>query len=209
MKKFYIIVFLFYSSYKLFSFIPEGLYLSPKFIYSIYGKSYIKENGKKGFYNYLGGGFSLGLSIPTMNQSSPVRFEFEYMNRVLVDTIDKFNIHTFLGSVYFDINLFLIRDPLTPKMYRETLLNKYPPFSIFFGISIGNKMYDSLIDKRENYRLSKNILVFGFSGGFAFNVIKFMSIDIGYRYLIDIEAKGYHEIIFGLRFKVPKIKDKK
>ena len=47
--------------------------------------------------------------------------------------------------------------------------------------------------------------MFGFSGGMAFNVLPYMSIDLGYRYLLDTKADGYHEVLFGLRFKVPKL----
>ena len=54
-------------------------------------------------------------------------------------------------------------------------------------------------------RLLKSTIVFGFSGGMAFNVLPYMSIDLGYRYLLDTKADGYHEVLFGLRFKVPKL----
>ena len=29
--------------------------------------------------------------------------------------------------------------------------------------------------------------------------------EIGYRYLIDTKAEGYHEVLAGIRFKIPKI----
>lgn len=212
MKKYCLMIFMFLfilgNTQKLFSFIPEGLYITPKFIFSHDGNyAYIKDDGQKGYFNYLGGGFSLGYSIPTINKSSPVRFEFEYMGRKVMGMTNDINMHTLLGSVYFDINFFLIKEELTDESYRQTLLNKYPPFTIYLGISIGGRINDYLVNKTEDIetRFSKSTIVFGFSGGMAFNVLPYMSIDLGYRYLIDTKADGYHEALVGIRFKVPKL----
>ncbi|CRF31747.1 invasin [Brachyspira suanatina] len=215
MKRYYfiifMIVFLFHNNQKLFSFIPEGLYITPKFIFSHDGNYAYKKTGNNlGYFNYLGGGFSLGYSIPTINKSSPVRFEFEYMGRTVIGMTNDIKMHTLLGSVYFDINFFLIKEKLTDETYRQTLLNEYPPFTIYLGISIGTKINDYLVgtytdNNKIQKRLSKSTIVFGFSGGMAFNVLPYMSIDLGYRYLLDTKADGYHEVLFGLRFKVPKL----
>ena len=212
MKRYYIIIFmfmiLFNSTQKLFSYIPEGLYITPKFIFSHDGNyAYIKNDGSKGYFNYLGGGFSIGYSIPTINKSSPVRFEFEYMGRNIVGMTNDLKMHTFLGSVYFDINFFVIDEVLTDETYKQTLLTKYPPFTIYFGLSMGAKLKDSFLTTYNGteYRTSVNTLVFGFSGGMTFNVLPYMSIDLGYRYLLDTKADGYHDVLLGLRFKVPKL----
>lgn len=214
MKRYYIIIFMlllmFTNNKKLFSVIPEGLYITPKFVFSHDGsQAYKKENGKLGYFNYLGGGFSLGYNIPTINKSSPIRFEFEYMGRKIISMSDDIVMHTLLGSMYFDINFFLIKDKLTDESYKQTLLNKYPPFTIYFGFSIGARINDNLIENNNKYsipiHLSKSTLVFGISGGMAFNVLPYMSIDLGYRYLIDTKANGYHEVLAGIRFKVPKL----
>ena len=214
MKRHYIIVFmlvfLFYGTQELFSMIPEGLYITPKFIFSHDGNNYYdKGNGEKAYFNYLGGGFSLGYSIPTINKSSPVRIEFEYLGRKLVSMSDDFQLHTLLGSIYFDINFFFIKEKLTDESYKQTLINKYPPFTIYLGISIGGKIKDCLCTQNtiDNIKLrsAESTLVFGFSGGMAFNILPYMSIDLGYRYLLDTKAQGYHEVIAGLRFKVPKL----
>lgn len=212
MKRYYLIVFMFLlilgNTQKLFSFIPEGLYITPKFIFSHDGNyMYVKENGDKGYFNYLGGGFALGYSIPTINKSSPVRFEFEYMARKVIGMTNDIAMHTLLGSVYFDINFFLIKEELTDESYKQTLLEKYPPFTIYLGISIGGRINDTFNSKINNIELRSSLttIVFGFSGGFAFNVLPYMSIDLGYRYLIDTRADGYHEALLGVRFKVPKL----
>ncbi|WP_300717724.1 invasin [uncultured Brachyspira sp.] len=212
MKRYYIIIFMFIiilnSTQKLFSYIPEGLYITPNFIFSHDGNYYyIKDNGKKGYFNYLGGGFSLGYNIPTINKSSPVRFEFEYMGRNIIEMTNDIKMHTILGSVYFDINFFLIKERLTDESYKQTLIDKYPPFTIFLGFSIGAKLKDSFLAEYDEakHRISVNTLVFGFSGGMAFNVLPFMSIDLAYRYLLDTKAEGYHEALLGVRFKVPKL----
>lgn len=212
MKKNYIIIFmfifLFHSTQKLFSIIPEGLYITPKAAFAHDGSyAYNKDNGEKGYFNYMGGGFALGYSIPTINKSSPVRFEFEYLGRKLVSMSDDLQMHTLLGSVYFDINFLLTKEKLTDEVYKQTLLTQYSPFTIYLGISIGSRINTGIPEELNGVKLqnSSSTLVFGFSGGMAFNVLPYMSIDIGYRYLIDTKAQGYHEVLAGLRFKVPKI----
>lgn len=215
MKRYYLIIFmimfLFFNNQKLFSFIPEGLYITPKFIFSHDGNyAYKKTDSDLGYFNYLGGGFSLGYSIPTINKSSPVRFEFEYMGRSVIGMTNDIKMHTLLGSIYFDINFFLIKEELTDESYKQTLLDKYPPFTIYLGISIGTRINNYLVgtytdNNKIQKRLSKSTIVFGFSGGMAYNVLPYMSIDLGYRYLLDTKADGYHEVLFGLRFKVPKL----
>ena len=214
MRKYYILVlmliFLFYSPKKLFSFIPEGLYITPKFVFSHDGNnSYDKGNGEKGYFNYLGGGFALGYSIPTINKSSPVRFEFEYLGRKIIGMSDDLKLHTILGSVYFDLNFLVTKEKLSDEVYKKTLLNQYAPFTIYLGLSMGGKIKD-FSDKQTDsngikLRTSVSTLVFGFSGGMAFNILPYLSVDIGYRYLIDTKAEGYHEVLAGIRFKIPKI----
>ncbi|WP_297297275.1 invasin [uncultured Brachyspira sp.] len=212
MKKSYIIIFmfifLFHSTQKLFSIIPEGLYITPKAAFAHDGSyAYNKDNGEKGYFNYMGGGFALGYSIPTINKSSPVRFEFEYLGRKLVSMSDDMQMHTLLGSVFFDINFLLTKEKLTDEVYKQTLLTKYAPFTIYFGLSIGGRINTGIPEELNGVKLQNSLstLVFGVSGGMAFNVLPYMSIDIGYRYLIDTKAQGYHEVLAGLRFKVPKI----
>ncbi len=215
MKRHYIIVFmlvfLFYGTEKLFSMIPEGLYIAPKFVFSHDGNYfYVKDNGERGHFNYLGGGFALGYSIPTINKSSPVRFEFEYLGRRVIGLTNDLQMHTLLGSVYFDINFLFINEKLTDTSYKQAMINKYPLFTIYLGLSIGGKIKDYLSNQSDVkneliLRTSETGLVFGFSGGMAFNVLPYMSIDVGYRYLLDVKAEGYHEILAGVRFKVPKL----
>ena len=215
MKRYYIIaafifMFIYYSPNKLFSIVPEGLYISPKVVFSHDGSYYYpKANEEKAYLNYFGGGFSLGYSIPTINKSSPIRFEFEYLGRKIISMSDDVTLHTLLGSLYFDINFFLIKEKLTPESYKQTLLDKYPPFTIYFGVSIGGRIKDCLCVQSQNtetkLRNSESTLVFGLGGGFAFYLRSYISLDLGYRYLIDTRADSYHEILLGLRFKVPKL----
>lgn len=215
MKKSYIIIFmfifLFHSTQKLFSIIPEGLYITPKAAFAHDGSyAYNKDNGEKGYFNYMGGGFALGYSIPTINKSSPVRFEFEYLGRRVIGLTNDLQMHTLLGSVYFDINFLFINEKLTDTSYKQAMINKYPLFTIYLGLSIGGKIKDYLSNQSDVkneliLRTSETGLVFGFSGGMAFNVLPYMSIDVGYRYLLDVKAEGYHEILAGVRFKVPKL----
>ena len=197
---------------------PKGLYLSPKFMFSHNANNiYIKDNGKKGYYNYLGLSVALGYGITTANTVSPVRFEFEYAIGKAVGMKDNFLAHTLLGTIYYDINFFFTDTEITDESKRNILQNDYPLFSIFLGFSIGTKINTQLKSKIEqrddgtyyvydnNINVARNALVFGFSGGFSFNIKSWLAADIGYRFIIDVTPRWYHEILLGLRFTIPKI----
>lgn len=209
------------SAYNLFAVSPvspKGLYLSPKFMFSHDANNiYIKENGKKGYYNYLGLSVALGYGITTENTVSPVRLEFEYAIGKAVGIKDNFLMHTLLGTVYYDINFFFTDTEITEETKKNILQSQYPLFAIYLGFSVGTKINTQLkhqivegelstdIVSDNKINISRNAIVFGFSGGFSFNIKSWLAADIGYRFIIDVTPRWYHEILLGLRFTIPKI----
>ena len=196
---------------------PKGLYFSPKFMFSHDANNiYIKDNGKKGYYNYLGLSVAMGYGIPTTNMASPVRLEFEYSITKAVGINKNYLFHTLLGTIYYDINFFFTDTEITDESKRNILQNQYPLFSIYLGFSFGTKINTQLKSKvvkeekidyipDNNLNLTRNAIVFGFSGGFSFNIKSWLAADIGYRFIIDVTPRWYHEILLGLRFTIPKI----
>ena len=196
---------------------PKGLYFSPKFMFSHDANNiYIKDNGKKGYYNYLGLSVAMGYGIPTTNTVSPVRLEFEYAIGKAVGIKDNLLSHTLLGTIYYDINFFFTDTEITDETKQNILQNQYPLFSIYLGFSFGTKINTRLKSKvvkeekidyipDNNLNLTRNVIVFGFSGGFSFNIKSWLAADIGYRFIIDVTPRWYHEILLGLRFTIPKL----
>ena len=217
MRKYLLLIFICLAS-NLFAVSPKGLYLSPKFMFSHDANNvYIKDNGSKGYYNYLGLSLALGYGITTENTVSPVRLEFEYSIGKAVGVNDNILFHTLLGTVYYDINFFFTDIEINEDSKSNILKNQYPLFSIFLGFSIGTKINTQLnrkidlnIDTQntvadDKLNVSRSALVFGFSGGFSFNIRSWLAADIGYRFIIDVTPRWYHEVLLGLRFTIPKI----
>lgn len=214
MKKYLIVIFIGLASNLSAIVSPKGLYLSPKFMFS-HDANNMKENGSK--YNYLGLSLALGYGITTKNTVSPVRLEFEYAIGKVVGIKDNILNHTLLGTIYYDINFFFTEMEITAENKKSILQSEYPLFSIFLGFSFGTKITTQLksklliketsMDMEPDYRfnMSRNALVFGFSGGFSFNIKSWLATDIGYRFIIDVTPRWYHEIILGLRFTIPKL----
>lgn len=214
MKKYLIVIFIGLASNLSAIVSPKGLYLSPKFMFS-HDANNMKENGSK--YNYLGLSLALGYGITTKNTVSPVRLEFEYAIGKVVGIKDNILNHTLLGTIYYDINFFFTEMEITDENKKNLLQSEYPLFSIFLGFSFGTKITTQLKSKLligetsmemvTDYRfnMSRNALVFGFSGGFSFNIKSWLAADIGYRFIIDVTPRWYHEILLGLRFTIPKL----
>lgn len=217
MKKYLLFILLCLAS-NLFAISPKGLYLSPKFMFSHdANNSYIKDNGKQGYFNYLGFSLALGYGITTENTVSPVRLEFEYSIGKAVGIKDNFLTHTLLGTIYYDINFFFTNEEVNNQTKEDILKNQYPLFSIYLGFSIGTKINTLLknrieqegiginIEPDNKLNISRSAIVFGFSLGFSYNIKNWLAADIGYRFVVDITPKWYHEVLLGLRFTFPKL----
>lgn len=218
MKKYLLFILLCLAS-NLFAISPKGLYLSPKFMFSHdANNAYKKDNGKQGYYNYLGFSLALGYGITTENTVSPVRLEFEYSIGKAVGIKDNFLTHTLLGTIYYDINFFFTNEEVNNQTKEDILKNQYPLFSIYLGFSIGTKINTQLKMKKtvvddlsledipdNKLNISRSAIVFGFSLGFSYNIKNWLAADIGYRFVVDITPKWYHEVLLGLRFTFPKL----
>lgn len=217
MKKYLLFILLCLAS-NLFAISPKGLYLSPKFMFSHdANNAYIKDNGKQGYFNYLGFSLALGYGITTENTVSPVRLEFEYSIGKAVGMKKNFLTHTLLGTIYYDINFFFTNEEVNNQTKEEILKNQYPLFSIYLGFSIGTKINTLLKNRIEQegiginikpdnkLNISRSAIVFGFSLGFSYNIKNWLAADIGYRFVVDVASKWYHEVLLGLRFTFPKL----
>ena len=217
MKKYLLFILLCLAS-NLFAISPKGLYLSPKFMFSHdANNAYIKDNGKQGYFNYLGFSLALGYGITTENTVSPVRLEFEYSIGKAVGMKKKFLTHTLLGTIYYDINFFFTNEEVNNQTKEDILKNQYPLFSIYLGFSIGTKINTLLknrieqegiginIEPDNKLNISRSAIVFGFSLGFSYNIKNWLAADIGYRFVVDITPRWYHEVLLGLRFTFPKL----
>lgn len=217
MKKYLLFILLCLAS-NLFAISPKGLYLSPKFMFSHdANNAYKKDNGKQGYYNYLGFSLALGYGITTENTVSPVRLEFEYSIGKAVGMKKNFLTHTLLGTIYYDINFFFTNEEVNNQTKEDILKNQYPLFSIYLGFSIGTKINTLLKNRIEQegiginikpdnkLNISRSAIVFGFSLGFSYNIKNWLAADIGYRFVVDITPKWYHEVLLGLRFTFPKL----
>lgn len=217
MKKYLLFILLCLAS-NLFAISPKGLYLSPKFMFSHdANNAYIKGNGKQGYYNYLGFSLALGYGITTENTVSPVRLEFEYSIGKAVGMKKNFLTHTLLGTIYYDINFFFTNEEVNNQTKEDILKNQYPLFSIYLGFSIGTKINTLLknrieqegiginIEPDNKSNISRSAIVFGFSLGFSYNIKNWLAADIGYRFVVDVAPRWYHEVLLGLRFTFPKL----
>ena len=191
MKKYLLFILLCLAS-NLFAISPKGLYLSPKFMFSHdANNAYIKDNGKQGYFNYLGFSLALGYGITTENTVSPVRLEFEYSIGKAVGMKKNFLTHTLLGTIYYDINFFFTNEEVNNQTKEEILKNQYPLFSIYLGFSIGTKINTLLKNRIEQegiginikpdnkLNISRSAIVFGFSLGFSYNIKNWLAADIG------------------------------
>ena len=186
----------------------KGLYFVPKFYYSHdANNTYVNEDGSIGYYNYVGGGLSVGYGLPTKNKVSPFRLEIEYAFTHAVGTSNNVNMHNIFTTFYYDIN-FLFTDDLLidDELSKQILQTTYPLFSLFFGVSVGANIttsYDAVILGDLELNLSRYSFAFAFTGGFSYYILPWLNMDIAYRFLIDVAPRWHHELLFGLRFTIP------
>ena len=210
-KKLFLICFMFFCFNNVASAIETGLYIAPKFIFS---GSPLKISDTNVNNLYIGAGASIGYNFYAMNLLSPVRVEFEYLYRnglnrnTYSDTnVRNMNMHTFLFGFYYDFYFFKINyNPLVEsKVYRN---GKRYLMSVYLGILIGADLEqyvigDTFVEKIgmisiANY-YNKSKFNIGFGLGFALNITTFVTIDFGYRFLLDSQTKMKHDFIAAMR----------
>lgn len=190
-----------------------GAYLAPKFIFEIEDSGIKKENSSKNTQNlYAGGGIALGYNFDIFHKYSTVRVEFEYLYRnptsgnKYSEIISKQE-HTFLVGAYYDYNFWYV-DYDNPDSARSILNDgKRPMMSVYAGILFGGELdryitctsfeYNGLFKTSKYY--NKTQFVYGFGGGLAFHVTEIVSIDLGYRLLLDMNSKLNHDVVASVR----------
>lgn len=209
-KKIALICFIYFCLTNIASAIETGLYLSPKFIFSV---SSLKVNDKKVNNMYIGAGASIGYNFYALHQYTPIRVEFEYLYRnglnenVYSDTNTRnINVHTFLFGGYYDfhflpVNYNPIEESKVYKSGKRYLMNVY--LGMLMGADLEQSITQTIVEKTGMISISnlneKAKFNFGFGFGFGLNITTFIMIDIGYRILINTDIKVKHDIIAALR----------
>lgn len=210
-KKFVLICFMYFCLTNVATAIETGLYISPKFIFSISSLNVSNRNVNNLF---IGAGASIGYNFYAIHKQAPVRVEFEYLyrdglNRNLYSDFDvsSMNMHTFLFGAYYDFNFFRVdyNPPEESKVYidgKRYLMNVY--LGILFGADLEQYIINTIVEKIgmvniANY-YNKSKFNFGLGLGFTINITTLITADIGYRILLDTDIKLKHDIIMALRF---------
>lgn len=209
-KKLILICFIFFCFHSVVSAIETGLYLSPKFIFSALS---LKVSNRNANNLFIGAGASIGYNFYAINLLSPVRAEFEYLYRnglnrnTYSDTnVKEMNTHTFLFGAYYDFYFLKVNyNPIEEsKVYRN---GKRYLMSVCFGILMGADLehytIKTIVEKTggvviENY-YTKSKFNIGFGLGYGINITTFITIDIGYRFLVDTETKIKNDLTVALR----------
>ncbi|WP_295161436.1 outer membrane beta-barrel protein [uncultured Brachyspira sp.] len=181
-----------------------GLYLAPKFIFELEGN---KNN------MYTGGGLSIGYNFDIFNKYSTLRTEFEYLYRnplpenVYNNNIKYMQTHSFLFAFYYDFS-FLYEQYNDNDSVRSKLNNgKRPIMSVYAGVLLGLNLNSYIKEVSFNYNgifkestyYNKTEFIYGFGFGFAFHITSLISLDLGYRILLNENVSYNHDIIASLR----------
>ena len=210
-KRFVLICFIYFCLSSVATAIEMGLYLSPKFIFSVSSLNVSNRNVNNLF---IGAGASIGYNFNVIHQQAPVRLEFEYLyrdglNRNLYSDseVSSMNSHTFLFGAYYDFNFFEVdyNSLEESKIYRDGkrhLMTVY--LGILFGADLEQYILNTIVEKIgmvsiANY-YNKSKFNFGLGLGFAVNITTLITADIGYRILLDTDINTKHDIIMALRF---------
>ena len=210
-KKFVLICFIYFCLSSVATAIETGLYISPKFIFSVSSLNVSNRNVNNLF---IGAGASIGYNFNVLHQQAPVRLEFEYLyrdglNRNLYSDseVSSMNAHTFLFGAYYDFNFFRVdyNSLEESKIYRDGkrhLMSVY--LGILFGADLEQYILNTIVEKIgmvsiANY-YNKSKFNFGLGLGFAVNITTLITADISYRFIIDTEVKMKNDIIMALRF---------
>ncbi|EKV57163.1 outer membrane protein [Brachyspira hampsonii] len=192
-----------------------GAYLAPKFLFEIEDSGIEKENSSKNIQNlYIGGGLAIGYNFNVLHKYSTVRVEFEYLYRnplpenVYVSPINTMQAHSFLAAAYYDF-YFLYIDYNNPDSAISTFHNgKRPVMSVYAGFLIGGELDTYIINNNFEYNgliktstyFNEFQFVYGFGGGLGFHITPLVSVDLGYRIILNTKTQSNHDIVASVRF---------
>ena len=192
-----------------------GLYLAPKFIFNIGDSGIQKEDKEKNTMNmYIGGGISIGYNFDVLSKYSTLRIEFEYLyrnptpNNAYLNNIQSMQMHTFLAAAYYDINFIYIN--YDNKDSKRSVLNngKRPVMSIYLGFLVGGALNTCIMNTIYEYNglfkyssyYNELQFLYGAGGGLAFHLTPVLSLDLGYRIILNLESKFTHDAAVSVRF---------
>ncbi|MCZ9892659.1 outer membrane beta-barrel protein [Brachyspira hyodysenteriae] len=212
MKRLVIVLLFFivaFSNKNLSAAIFSGVYIAPKinFKHEALNKTNRLELGKLPFLeknNYIGGGFAVGYDLFRKTRLVPLRFDIEYMLQGVINKKDTW-IQSIMASVYYDINIFFVRNNELDNLTTRALYNRIPNMSIYFGLSFGNRlyqMYHNYTDTIGKALITRSSFAFGINAGLAYNILDWFAVDLGYRYLLGFGFHDAHEVLLGARFTI-------
>ncbi|MEI0697419.1 outer membrane beta-barrel protein [Brachyspira intermedia] len=212
MKRLVIILLFFivaFSSKNLSAAIFSGVYIAPKinFKHEALNKTNRLELGKLPFLeknNYVGGGFAVGYDLFRKTRLVPLRLDIEYMFQGVIGKKETW-MQSIMASVYYDINIFFVRNNELDNLSTRALYSRTPNMSIYFGLSFGNRlyqMYHNYSDSIGKALITRSSFAFGINAGLVYNILDWFALDLGYRYLLGFGFHDAHEVLLGARFTI-------
>ncbi|MEI0488972.1 tia invasion determinant [Brachyspira pulli] len=194
--------------------IDIGAYLAPKFIFNV-GDSGLKIQGntKNTLNMYAGGGLAVGYNFDIFHKYSTVRVEFEYLYRnalpgnAYTGDIKTVQSHTFLVGAYYDFNFLYVNYDNPDSVRSELNGGKRPIMSVYAGFILGGELnryitcmnYEYLGLFKTSKYYNKTQFVYGFGGGLAFHITEIVSVDLGYRLLLNTSSQLSHDVAASVR----------
>lgn len=178
-----------------------GLYLTPKVNFrhealDITNKVEVGKLPELDKNNYVGVGLALGYDFFRMSRLVPIRVDLEYLFDYNLSKANSW-MNSFLVNVYYDINVFFLKNDELDSVTSKALYARNPNMSLYIGLSFGNRLYQS---KSGNNIISKSSFVYGINAGLSYNINAWFALDLGYRYLLGFGIRNSHEVLFGTRF---------
>lgn len=213
MKRLVIILLFFivaFSNKNLSAAIFSGVYIAPKinFKHEALNKTNRLELGKLPFLeknNYIGGGFAVGYDLFRKTRLVPLRFDIEYMFQGVINKNETW-MQSIMASIYYDINIFFVKNRELDTVTTRGIYSRVPNMSIYVGLSFGNRlyqMYHTYDDAKIGHALiTRSSFAFGINAGLAYNILDWLAVDLGYRYLLGFGFNNAHEVLLGARFTI-------
>ncbi|WP_300370357.1 tia invasion determinant [Brachyspira sp.] len=211
MKRLVIILLFFivaFSNKNLFSATFSGVYIAPKINFKLeaLNKTNRLELGKLPFReknNYVGGGFAVGYDLFRKTRLIPLRFDIEYMFQGVINKKETW-MQSIMGSIYYDINIFFLKNSELDTVTSRVLYSRTPLMNIYIGLSFGNRLYQIVhhYDNLGKALITRSSFAFGINAGLTYNVLDWLAIDLGYRYILGFGFFDAHEVLLGARFTI-------
>lgn len=211
MKRLVIILLFFivaFSNKNLLSATFSGIYIAPKinFKHEALNKTNKLELGKLPFLeknNYIGGGFAVGYDLFRKTRLVPLRFDIEYMFQGVIGKKETW-MQSIMASVYYDINIFFLKNSELDTVTSRVLYSRTPIMSIYIGLSFGNRLYQMhyIYNDIGKALITRSSFAFGINAGFTYNILDWLAVDLGYRYILGFGFHDAHEVLLGARFTI-------